>query len=96
MGVTYPFDWGFIPGTLSDDGDPVDAMCLHTDASFPGVVLPSRCMAVVNVEQSKSKFDMRLSSTTDVASLQWRTRVVIGARRSLEMPLKQAGTDVGF
>ena len=51
LGVTYPFDWGFIPGTLSDDGDPVDALCLHRYASFPGVVLPSRCVAVVDVDQ---------------------------------------------
>ena len=51
LGVAYPFDWGFIPGTLSDDGDPVDALCLHHHASFPGVVLPSRCIAVVDVDQ---------------------------------------------
>jgi inorganic pyrophosphatase len=51
LGVTYPFDWGFIPGTLSDDDDPVDALCLHHDASFPGVVLPTRCIAAVDVDQ---------------------------------------------
>jgi inorganic pyrophosphatase len=34
-GLSYPFDWGFVPGTRSEDGDPVDALCLHPYASFP-------------------------------------------------------------
>ncbi len=54
-GVTYPFDWGFVPGTLSEDGDPVDALCLHSHASFPGAVLPCRCLALVSIDQKGSK-----------------------------------------
>jgi len=50
-GITYPFDWGFVPGTRSEDGDPVDALCLHSHASFPGAVLPCRCLALVSIEQ---------------------------------------------
>ena len=51
QGVTYPFDWGFIPSTQSDDGDPIDALCLHTHGSYPGVVLPCRCLALLDVDQ---------------------------------------------
>lgn len=54
-GVSYPFDWGFVPGTRSEDGDAVDALCLHGQASFPGVVLPCRCLALVSVDQMSSK-----------------------------------------
>lgn len=54
-GIAYPFDWGFVPGTLSEDGDPVDALCLHSHASFPGAVLPCRCLALVSVDQKGSK-----------------------------------------
>ncbi|WP_334148561.1 inorganic diphosphatase [Hyphomicrobium sp.] len=50
-GITYPFDWGFVPGTRSEDGDPVDALCLHSHPSFPGAVLPCRCLALVSIEQ---------------------------------------------
>src|SRR5438105_15578493 len=42
LGLAYPFDWGFIPGTQGDDGDPLDAMVLHHQPSFPGVLLPCR------------------------------------------------------
>jgi len=70
MGVTYPFDWGFVPGTLSDDGDPVDAMCLHTEATFPGIVLPSRCMAVVDVEQKG--LNGRVNNARIILAPDWR------------------------
>jgi len=51
LGVTYPFDWGFVPGTMSEDGDPVDGLCLHGHASFPGAVLPCKGVALVDVDQ---------------------------------------------
>lgn len=54
-GIAYPFDWGFVPGTLSEDGDAVDALCLHREATFPGAVLPCRCLALVSVDQMSSK-----------------------------------------
>src|SRR6476659_1313564 len=51
MGLAYPFDWGFIPGTRGDDGDPVDALALHDAATFPGVMLACKPLAVVDVDQ---------------------------------------------
>jgi inorganic pyrophosphatase len=51
LGMVYPFDWGFIPGTRADDGDPVDAMAIHSSSSFPGVVLPCRLLGMVEIEQ---------------------------------------------
>jgi len=52
LGVTYPFDWGFVPGTRAPDGDPVDAMVLLDAPTYPGVVVMCRALALLQVEQN--------------------------------------------
>ena len=40
----YPYDYGFIEGTLGQDGDPLDAMVIGNEATFPGCLI--ECLAV--------------------------------------------------
>jgi inorganic pyrophosphatase len=54
LGVTFPFDWGFVPSTQSADGDPLDAMLLWDVSSYPGVVVRCRAIGVLQVEQNRS------------------------------------------
>jgi inorganic pyrophosphatase len=53
-GLTYPHDWGFVPSTRTDDGDPLDVMVVHDAATFPGLVLTCRVIGILEIEQ-KSK-----------------------------------------
>jgi inorganic pyrophosphatase len=53
LGLAYPFDWGFVPSTRGEDGDPVDAALFWDVATFPGVVVPCRALGVIRVEQNR-------------------------------------------
>ena len=47
--VHYPGDYGFIPSTLGDDGDPLDVLVLVDTPSFPGCVLEVRPIGVLDM-----------------------------------------------
>ena len=51
-GLRYPYDWGFVPSTTAPDGDPLDALVMWDNVSYPGVVLPCRPIGVLYVEQT--------------------------------------------
>ncbi len=51
VGNTYPYDWGFVPSTLGDDGDPLDGMVIHQAATAPGVVIQCDLLGALRVKQ---------------------------------------------
>lgn len=48
--VYYPGDYGFIPKTLSDDGDPLDALIISDKPLYPGVLVESKVIGVLMME----------------------------------------------
>ncbi|MFA0732256.1 MAG: hypothetical protein LKKZDAJK_001908 [Candidatus Fervidibacter sp.] len=47
--VHYPGDYGFIPSTLAEDGDPLDVLVLVDEPSFPGCVLVARPIGLLDM-----------------------------------------------
>ena len=52
-GLTYPYDWGFIPSAKAPDGDPFDVLIIHDAATYPGLVLLCKAIGILEVEQTK-------------------------------------------
>jgi inorganic pyrophosphatase len=48
----YPGDYGFIPGTLADDGDPMDVLCLVQEPSFTGCLMMVRPVGILDMHDS--------------------------------------------
>ena len=51
--MTYPADYGYIEGTLGDDGDPLDALVLVSDPTFPGCRIRVRPIGVFHMTDEK-------------------------------------------
>jgi inorganic pyrophosphatase len=49
----YPGDYGFIPGTLADDGDPLDIMVLVDEPSFTGCMMEARPVGLLHMVDGK-------------------------------------------
>lgn len=49
----YPGDYGFIPGTLAEDGDPLDIIVLVDEPSFTGCLMDARPVGVLNMLDQK-------------------------------------------
>ncbi|MFL6308069.1 MAG: inorganic diphosphatase [Candidatus Sulfotelmatobacter sp.] len=58
-GMTFPYDFGFVPSTLAEDGDPVDVLVLMDEPAFPGCVLSCRPVGVIEGEQKDKKGKQR-------------------------------------
>jgi len=52
-GLAFPFDFGFIPSTLGDDGDPLDVMVLMDEPAHVGCLLDIRLIGVIEAQQTE-------------------------------------------
>ncbi len=53
-GMDFPYDFGFVPSTRGDDGDPIDVLLLMDESAFPGCLIESRLIGVIEGEQQKN------------------------------------------
>lgn len=58
-GMTFPYDFGFLPRTIAEDGDPIDVLLLMDEPAFPGILVPSRLIGVIEGEQIDGRRKIR-------------------------------------
>jgi inorganic pyrophosphatase len=51
LGLAFPYDFGFLPSSRGDDGDPLDVLVLADEALPPATVVPCRIVGVIEAEQ---------------------------------------------
>ncbi len=55
--IVYPTDYGFIPDTLGEDDDPLDAMVCVTEPTFPGCVIEVKPLALFRMNDEEGTDD---------------------------------------
>jgi len=53
LGTAFPFDFGFIPNTLAEDGDPIDVLIIMDEPAFPGCLTACRLIGVLEATQKE-------------------------------------------
>ena len=84
--VHYPADYGFIEDTLSGDGDPLDALIIVEEPTFPGCVVPARPIGTLVTRDRKGEDEKILAvpvgdprfneiTTLDDLAKHWRREI---------------------
>jgi inorganic pyrophosphatase len=66
-GMSFPLDFGFVPATKAEDGDPLDIMVLHDEPLPMGVVVEVRLIGVIEAEQTEEGQTVRNDRVLAVA-----------------------------
>jgi inorganic pyrophosphatase len=66
-GMTFPYDFGFLPQTIADDGDPIDVLLLMDEPAFAGCAVRALLIGVIEGEQLDGKKKVRNDRIVAVA-----------------------------
>jgi inorganic pyrophosphatase len=90
--VTYPTDHGFIPDTLAEDGDPLDAMVCVSEPTFPGCNIIDKPVALFRMRDENGVDDKVLCvpcsdpNWNTIDKLEEALEVIADSRRRFEEP----------
>jgi inorganic pyrophosphatase len=88
--MCFPYDFGFVPRTLADVGDPLDVLVLMDQPAFPGCAMMARVIGVIEGEQTGSDGTARNDRIVAIAE----TAQVYGNLKSLKDVPKQAFREI--
>lgn len=68
-GMSFPYDFGFLPRTIAPDGDPIDVLLLMDEPAFPGISVRARLIGIIEGEQTDGKKKVRNDRLIAVAEM---------------------------
>ena len=71
----YPDDYGFIDGTLGEDGDPLDALVLLDEPTFPGCLIRCRAIGMFRMKDEMGGDDKVICIPAGDHRAAWRTEI---------------------
>lgn len=92
-GMFFPLDFGFVPSTLADDGDPIDILVFTDQPTFTGCVIKARLIGVIQAEQKAPsekafKKNHRLLGVSVVSHAHQRVETIDDVEQSLIQELE--------
>jgi inorganic pyrophosphatase len=84
-GMSFPYDFGFLPQTLAPDGDPIDVLLLMDEPAFPGIAVRARLIGVIEGEQVDGKKRTRNDRLVAVAEA---NHIYAKVRKLTDLPNK--------
>ncbi len=82
-GMVFPFDFGFIPSTIAEDGDPMDILVLTDAPTFPGCLVECQVLGIIKVEQEEDGEKVR---NDRVIAVQLDSRLYSSANNIDDLP----------
>ncbi len=106
VSVHYPGDYGFIPGTLAEDGDPLDILVLVDEPSFTGCLIEARPIGMLEMADEKGRdlkilsvpaveVDPRFAEIDDLPKLPGHWKLEVAEFFEIYKRLEHKRTDVG-
>ena len=83
-GAVFPFDFGFVPSTLAEDGDPLDVLMLLETPTFPGCVVRGRVVGVIDGRQTGRSG--KTTANPRLIAVAMESTEYAGVRRLRELP----------
>jgi inorganic pyrophosphatase len=68
IGSVFPFDFGYVPSTQGDDGDPLDVLILMDEPAFTGCLVAAKLIGVIEAKQTEDGITSRNDRLIAVAA----------------------------
>jgi inorganic pyrophosphatase len=81
LGMTFPYDFGFVPGTEADDGDPLDVLVLADEPLALGCLAECRVLGAIEIETDHERNDRLIAvPRTSIQGVGWHHLADLGTR----------------